>query len=285
MAFDILNLIDELGEKEKKITDLEFVSPVFNGDTVVTNLDGLDYKFKIRKTDPGWYRIRPSDHRRALIVGEADIEEREKYLNCLGKLRMTLTLRQGDVFLALPDKNNKYQFPPNELLPVLLFDDTVLDFDRILTRYDGTNFWFESIDAGNNPMKSDYLRASLEKFIDPKEIKFQDLALEEKLAYNIRTGFDKRFFENKKESSIKDDVEHAGGRFIRFVERSDHYSVTYNVDGDEFTSHISKDSKRMVIAAGICLNGNDQRFDLKSLITVVRQAKDTGVLYRFSHVQ
>jgi hypothetical protein len=160
-----------------------------------------------------------------------------------------------------------------------------MNFDRVIVRYDGANFWFESVDTGNDPTKAEYLRDSLEKLVDPGEIKFANLSFEEKMAYSLRTTFDKRFLEDKKENVLKKDVEHAGGEFVRFVERSDHFSVTYKVDGEEFTSHISKDNKRMVIAAGICLSGNDHRFDLKSLITVVREAQQTGVLHRFNNVQ
>lgn len=285
MPVDVLDIISKLGEKEQKITSLEFVSPIFFNDTVVTRVDGLVYKFTIPKAAPGWYKIRPVDQDTAKIVGEADFMERERYLKHLGKLRVTLALKRDKVFLAVPDKANKYGLPSNELFPVLLYDDSVLNFDRVLARYDGANLWFEGVDISNDPMKAEYLRDSLEKFIDAKKIKFSNLTFEEKLAYTIRTTFDKRFLEDRKEVSIKNDVEHAGGRFVRFVERSDHYSVTYQVDGEEFTSHISKDDRRMVIAAGICLAGNDHRFDLRSLITVVRQARQEGIVHRYHHVR
>lgn len=285
MSLDVLNLIDELGEKERKITDLEFVSPIFNSNIVVTNIDGLVYKFKISLGKPGWYKIRPINHSRAVIVGDADFTDREQYLRRLGKLRMTLTLKKDNVFLALPDKDNKYGLPFSELVPVLLFDDSVLDFDRVIVRYDGVNVWFENVDMNNDPVKAEYLRDSLEKYIDPKNIDRPYLTLEEKMAYTLRTSFDKTFFVDKKEVQLKRDVEHAGGNFVRFVERSDHFSVTYQVDGDQFTSHISKDDNHMVITAGICLENNDNRFDLKSLITVVREAKQTGVLYRFNNTR
>lgn len=285
MSVDVMSIISKLGEKELRVTDLEFISPVFFTDTVVTRIDGLVYKFGIRKTPPGWYKIRPTDHLHAKIVGEADIIEREEYLKRLGKLRVTLTLRKDNVYLAVPDKANKYGFPSNELLPVLLTDDSVLNFDRVIVRYDGANTWFDSVDINNDPTKAEYLRDSLEKYTEPEKIKFANLTFEEKLAYTLRTTFDKRFYENNKEVLLKRDVEHAGGSFVRFVERSDHYSVTYRVDGEEFTSHISKDNKRMVIAAGICLSGNDHRFDLKSLITVVREAQRTGVLHRFHNIR
>jgi hypothetical protein len=282
MSVDVLNVIRSIGEKERKIYSLEFISPIYFTDTVVTRVDGLVYKFSIPKTAPGWYKIRPVDQVRARIVGEADISERESYLKRLGKLRVTITMKRGNVYLAIPDKANKYGLPFKDLLPVYLHDDSIMIFDRALVRYDGVNLWFEGVDTGNDPAKADYLRSSLEKLVDPEKIKFSNLTFEEKLAYSLRTTFDKKFLEDRKEVTLKNDVEHAGGQFVRFVERSDHYSVTYRVDGEEFTSHITKDTRRMVIAAGICLAGNDNKFDLRSLITVVREARQIGVVHRFN---
>lgn len=282
MSKKVLDIIDKLGEKEQQITDMEFISPVFFSDTVVTSIDGLIYKFKIKDVKPGWYKIRPVDEYSAKVVDDADIVDRDQYLHRLGKLRVTLTMKRDQVFLALPDKANKFGLPFNELIPVLLFDDTVLDFDRAIVRYDGSNCWFESVDMGNDPSKADYLRGSLEKYIEPEKITYPKLSFEEKMAYTLRTTFDKNFYQDKKEVVLKRDVEHAGGKFIRYVERSDHYSVTYKVDGSEFTSHISKDSNHMVIAAGICLSGHDHLFDLKSLITVVREAQRKRVVHKFN---
>ena len=54
MSKKVLDIIDKLGEKEQQITDLEFISPVFFSDTVVTSIDGLMYKFKIKDVKPGW---------------------------------------------------------------------------------------------------------------------------------------------------------------------------------------------------------------------------------------
>lgn len=279
---DALSLIKKVGEKERKITDLTFISPIFNNEIVATYVDGLLHTFTIPKTDPGWYIIKPTDIRRAKIIGTAEINEKDKYLRYLGKIRMTLVLKKDDVYMGIPDKSNKYNLPFQEMIPVLLHDDMVLDFDRVIGRYDGSNIWFESVDMRNDPAKSDYLRESFEKHRRSSQIKFENLTFEEKIAYTIRTSLDKKFIEDRKKSSLKDDVEHAGGEFIRFVERSDHFSVTYRVDGEQYTSHISKNEDRKVFAAGICLNGNDNKFDLKSLITVMREAQNKRVTYRVS---
>lgn len=277
---NVLDLIKKVGEAESALFKREFISPIFNNVSVATTVSGLIYTFSIPKTVPGWYKIRPVDKKTAKIVGPAEPVEIEGYQRLLDRVRLVLALKHGPVYMAVPDKANKFGLSPETPLPVFLADDSILDFDRIFARFDGANFWFEAVDMGNDPTKSDYLRVSMEKLVDPKKIKFSGLTFEEKLAYTFRLTFDKKLVEDKKKFSIRGDVEHAGGKFVRFSERSDHYSVTYKVDGDEFTSIISKDPKHMVVTAGICLQGNDRTFNLKSLITVVREAQQRHIVHR-----
>jgi hypothetical protein len=271
-----------MGEKETALTELEFVSPIFNNRVVATRVDGVLYTFQVPRSKPGWFKIKPNDTKYARIVGEADLMEIEQYLKYFDRLRLVVAMKKDRVYLAVPDKMNKFGLPPQELIPVFLTDDSVMDFDRILARYDGANFWFERVDTANDPIKSEYLRNNLERLLDTKSLKCPGLTFEERLAYTLRTTLDKSLVEDRKKKTFQEDVEHAGGKLLRFSEKSDHYSVTYTVDGEQFTSHIAKDSEHRVIAAGICLAGNDRRFDLKSLITVVREAKRRRIVHRFN---
>jgi hypothetical protein len=272
----------KMGEKETALNKLEFVSPIFNNDVVATRVDGVVYTFQVPKSKPGWFKIKPTDTMHARIVGEADLMEIEQYLKYFDRLRLVVALKKNGVYLAVPDKTNKFGLPSHELLPVFLTDDSVMDFDRILARYDGANFWFERVDTANDPIKSEYLRNNLERLLSTKDLKCSGLTFEERLAYTLRTTLDRSLVEDRKKKSLQEDVEHAGGKLVRFSEKSDHYSVTYTVDGEQFTSHIAKDTEHKVIAAGICLAGNDRRFDLKSLITVVREAKRRRIVHRFN---
>lgn len=282
MSDDVLSLIKKMGEKETALTELEFVSPIFNNRVVATRVDGVLYTFQVPRSKPGWFKIKPNDTKYARIVGEADLMEIEQYLKYFDRLRLVVAMKKDRVYLAVPDKMNKFGLPPQELIPVFLTDDSVMDFDRILARYDGANFWFERVDTANDPIKSEYLRNNLERLLDTKSLKCPGLTFEERLAYTLRTTLDKSLVEDRKKKTFQEDVEHAGGKLLRFSEKSDHYSVTYTVDGEQFTSHIAKDSEHRVIAAGICLAGNDRRFDLKSLITVVREAKRRRIVHRFN---
>ena len=267
----ILGLIRKIGGQEasRKV----FVSPVCTNTMVATHIEKIIYTFSIPKVAEGWYRIRPKDKKGAEILGPAGLPEIEKYLKCLEKIRFVLVMKQNGAFFGIPDNANRFGLKPNDLQPIHLCGDAPLDFDRIIARFDGANFWFECIDPGNDQSKAGYLRQSMAKPVQPKNIKFSGLELEEKHAYSLRLAIDRKLTADLQKDSLKQDVEFAGGKFRDFTERSDHYSVNYTVDGQEFTSYVSKDPKHMVITAGLCLSGGDRKFDLKSLVTVIREGQ------------
>lgn len=278
---NVLDLISKIGEKETRTLKKVFISPVFSNTVVATHIDGMVYSFSIPKVAGGWYQIQPADTKKARIIGPAEFEERDGYLKCLDKLRLVLVMKKDGVFYGVPDKANKFGFQVNDLLPIFLNDDTAMDFDRVITRFDGANLWFDGVDQGNDPTKADYLRACMLKVLDPSELKFSGLTLEERLAYTLRLTLDKKLIIDKKKDGLQKAVEFAGGSFVKFVERSDHYSITYRVGGDEYTSYVSKDPVHSVISAGLCLQGNDRLFDLKSLVTVIREGQQKGLIHHY----
>jgi len=273
-----LDLINKIGEEEDSITERDFISPVFSDTIVMTKISGLSYFFSIPKTNPGWYKIRPISKDKARIVSEANLEDKDTYLKCLDRLRVVILFKHKEAHYAIVDKSNKFGIPFRDPIMVYLCDDTVMEFDRVFVRYDGSNFWFESIDSNNDPAKSDYLRESFQKF--KNVVKFSGLTFEEKYGYSLRINLDKKYAEDRKIESLKEDVTHAGGVFKSFHERKDHYSVTFEVDGEDFTSQVTKDPMHKILAAGLCLNGNDRIFNLKSLITVVREAQDRNIVHK-----
>lgn len=276
----IFGIIDELGGMEEALQEREFVSPVFNTRLVATQVDGLVYTFKIPQMRQGWYKFKPVDPQSARSVGEASFLEREQYLSALEKYRVVLVMKHKSVYLAVPEKMNKFRLSFKEPVPVLLPDDSVMDFEQVIVRYDGVNTWFGEPDPSYDPRKGDYLRRSLEELVEPLDLKFSGLTFEEKQAYSFRVSLSKRFIEDRKEKGLRESVEHAGGAFIRFLEREDHYSVTYRVEGEEYTSQVSKDPVHRVLSAGLCLNSNDRRFDLKSLVTVIREGQRGDLIYK-----
>jgi hypothetical protein len=284
----ILDLISKIGAEEKALIDLEFVSPVFNNTQVATRVSGIVYTFIIPKVKPGWYKIKPTDTKFAKVVGEAGLSEIEKYQKYLRDVRVTVAQKKDGIYMGIIGTGTMDVF--GQTAYVLLADDTISDFDRVICKYDGCNFWYSSLDSLNDPSKADYLRESMAKLVPPEKIKYKGLVFDEKAAYGFRVGLDlkyaeemKRIAEEARKTTLQKDVEYAGGQFVNSEEKSDHYSVTYIVDGHQYTSYISKDPSHRVITAGICLAGTDHRFDLKSLITVMREGQRRHLIHRTMH--
>jgi len=283
---DILNLIDSLGQKEKNIKEQTIVSPVYKNREIVARIEGVVCRLKIPKVTDGWWTFQPRNLKSASLQEEATFMEREDYLSMLTKVRMVLVYKRDGVYYAVPQKNNKLGLSESTLVPVFLVsEDEAQNFCWIIARFDGANFWYESVDFRQDPMKMDYLAKSFEEFRKPGVIQFSGLSIEDKIAYTLRYRFDEEAKKSSAEYQVKKNVEFAGGNFIRFVERNDHYSVTYKVGRQQYTSYVTKDSSMHVLTAGICLSGHDRDYDLTSLITVLREGQRRGLIYRFNNTR
>lgn len=282
---DVLDIIRGLGEKEESLIGSEFVSPIFHNTRVITLVKGLVYSLFVPRTKPGWYRIKPVSVGEAEIAGEADLLQREDYLRRFPRIRVVLIQKQDDYYIGLPLKNNNQGLSFHNPLPVLLSSDVISSFETVICGFDGSNLWFMDVDPSSDMIKSDYLREQFEKGTDPDKIRFKGLSLEEKIAYSVRCSLDKNHRELLKQRTLKQDVEFAGGQFVKYEERGDHYSVTYKVDDHEYTSYISKDPIHQVLTAGICLDGGDKDFDLTSLITVIREGQRRNLIHRFHNTR
>lgn len=282
-----------MGKQEEMITEKVIISPVFYNRRVVIRIHGIIHYLNIPITKPGWYRFKALDNKRAEVVAPAEIDEVQSYLKYLPKIRMVLVHRKKESYLGVPIKSNHLGLNVSELYPVLLFDDMVTNFSKCLCRFDGANIWYDSIDMSADPMITDYLDESLKKFQDPSRLKISGLTLEEKIAFNIKYKIEKkikeereRLLEEQKKTKIERDIEFAGGKFLESNEKSDHLYVTYEVDGEQFNTIVSKDQSHHVITAGICLTDHstghtgDKDYDLKALISVIKEGQRTNQISR-----
>ena len=264
----VLNLITRIGQKERKLSDLRIISPVCGNRQIATWIEGIIYRLNIARLNPGWYRFQSVDFTKASAKGTAELSEVETYLRKLPRLRMVLVQRENDTYWAMSLKQYNLD---TDLCPVLLVDNTPMDFDTVLVRFDGARLWYQDIDPRNDPQRTEYLRHEWENHVEPDKLRFSGMVQEERLAYALRFQMDKEMQKKGKEARLRTAVEHGGGSLVSYIERADHFSVTYTVDGRQYTSRVTKDDSLSVLSAGICLNGQDTKFDLKSLIPVLKE--------------
>jgi hypothetical protein len=113
----------------------------------------------------------------------------------------------------------------------------------------------------------------------PDQVQRPGLTAEEREAYaanywpRYETSEEAR--RSREETRLRQALAHAGAAMRDYRDRGDVYTITYEVDGQRHTSVVNKNDLTVQVA-GICLSGEDEKFDLQSLIGVVREAQGGG---------
>ncbi len=276
---DVLN---RLAAAEEQFLAREFLAPVLRRCPVQVRVAGVVCRIKVEPADfEGWGVFRPSSHSAAKLVRPARLPERQRYLELFPLLRLILCRRQGEQWLAVPAHQADRRFRIQGLLPVHLVEDAQL-FEVVCTRFDGANCWFEQPDGRRDPAAAAYLRKALNDRVPPDELSRPGLTAEERTAYGVNywpiLQAELESARDRAETRLRDALAHAGAELLGYLEHGDSYRVEYDVGGVRHVSAVKKDDLSVQVA-GICLSGEDERFDLQSLVGVVREAQgdDYGV--------
>jgi hypothetical protein len=113
---------------------------------------------------------------------------------------------------------------------------------------------------------------ALKAFLSPKALRFSGLTPELREAYSLILNQVGELRVRCDETRLRRALEMGGGSLESFVDRGDYWTTQWTTsDGETYTSAIQKDNLS-VMSAGICLDGEDAKFDLQSLVGVVEQA-------------
>ena len=282
----INDALNRLVEAEEKFLASEFLAPAIRGGQVQMRIAGVICRLKIQPTDfEGFGVFRPKSHAEAQLVRPARLAERQRYLELFPIVRLIVAGRQDDMWLAIPAHRGDTRFQMEGMVPVRLVEEAQL-FEVIQARFDGSQFWYAGSDPRWDPAMAAYLRQALEKMVTPDKLDRPGLTAEERQAYasnywpRYETSEEAR--RSREENRLRQALEHAGAELRDYVERRDVYTITYEVDGQRHVSAISKNDLSVQVA-GICLSGEDQKFDLQSLVGVIREAQEGNGLVRVGH--
>jgi hypothetical protein len=283
MSNDVHELLNRLTIAEERFLDREFLAPVLRDTPVQVRIAGVICRLSVQPADfEGWGIFRPLSFSETSLVRPCRLAERQRYLELFPLVRLILSGRQDDQWLAIPAHRADTRFKIEGQLPVRLVEDAQ-PFEVIQSRFDGCQFWYASADPRWDPATAGYLRQALDQMAHPDSLSRPGLTAEERTAYAL--NYWPRYLASEEarrsadEQRLRQALEHAGAELKDYLERPDVYTVTYEIDGQRHISTVSKKDLSVQVA-GICLSGEDEKFDLHSLVGVIREAQGGGRVVR-----
>jgi hypothetical protein len=269
---NIYNLLDRMESAEEAFLRTEFLAPVLPGSQVRVRIAGIVCTLRVvGQADPGWAILRPLALDRAQVIGKPGLRQVRDFLALFPALRLLLVVRSGRDWLAMPAHRGDRRFLLDGPVPVHLVIGAE-PFQCVVARFDGSHFWYQGVDRRRNPAIAAYLRAALVAEMAPDDLHKPTMTAEEREAYRLAYQAIETARRNRVEVRLSDALAHAGAELASYIEREGAYAVTFTVDGQRHRSTVHKDDLA-VLVAGICLGGQDRRFDLTSLVGVLREGQ------------
>ena len=273
---ETLTLIEALARDEAAVRDREFLAPLLAPGRVRLRLRDLIYELAVTGAASGWWICRMLDAYHAQVIGEALPWQRGEYLALWPALRLLLLEPLNrDAWLALP-------YNPADALQRFRFAGPVVvclveggqPFERVIGRVEGGTIWYDDRDRRADPWVAEALRAALAA--GQGEARIPHLGAGERAAYTLfvqRQAAQQAAAEEARTAQrLSHALEVAGAHLLGYDTSESGLRVTWERDGQRSVTVIDADLN--VVWAGICLSGEDERFDLSSIVRVVQEAPD-----------
>jgi hypothetical protein len=275
------DLLNKMESAEETFLQTEFLSPVMPGGQVRVRIAGVVCTLGVEgAAEPGWAILRPLSLNAAQVVGQPTLRQIRDYLELFPQIKMILLARKDRDWLALHAHKGDRRFQLDGPARVRLAEG-VEPFQQIVARYDGAQFWFQEVDRRRSPAIAAYLRECMNAETPPSNLRKPTLTAEERAAYAIAyEGTAKARAaarRSREEARLSDALTHAGAELVSFMEQRGVYTVNFRMGQRQHRTIVRRDDLT-VLAAGICLSGQDQRFDLQSLVGVIREGAQRGRL-------
>lgn len=272
---DIHTLLDRVASAERDFMKAEFLAPVLKGGQVRVRILGLVLTLRVAGSfEPGWAILKPLSTDRAQVLRKPGLQQVRNYLALFPAIRLLLLTRGDTDWLAVPAQTENTRFQIKGAVPIHLAVG-VEPFEQIVARFDGTRFLFQEVDRRRSPAIAAYLRDALESGTPPDQLRKPTLTAQEREAYRQVYRALEEAKRSRAEIRLRNTLTRADAALRSYVEHEGAYTVSFTADDRIHRATIRKDDLT-VISAGICLSGQDQRFDLQSLVGVLREARREG---------
>jgi hypothetical protein len=270
---DIHKILSQLAAIEAELLNTQFLAPCVRGGRVRIRVGSMVYTFQPQPQNfEGWAIFGPINEKIAAVVGKPSLPQLTEYLQLLVPVRLQLAcLLQGQTWLAYPvnESDVKQRIGFAKPVPIHLVSEGS-QFEPIVARWDGHSWWFDQIDRRADPRPSEELKAALKKLTFPEEVRFKGMTPSMRTVYELAIqnlkDFDPKILDERR---LQRALKMGGGELRGFCDRADYWLVEWTSrNGERHSSAIAKNDLT-VMSAGICLSGDDMKFDLQSLVGVV----------------
>jgi hypothetical protein len=267
-----LSLLSSLAKVEEEAMNAEFVAIVRPGGRVLVKVGGVPLILPVDRADLSGFGVFIHDGGVAKFVREAGLQDRRKLLDSLPIVRL-IACFQREQWRGIQASDGPVKV--NGIVPIFL-PGAIRQFDTVVTRFDGQKFWYDRTDR-LNAISATSMRADLEA--ERESPSAASIPKTSRRAYQIAYA---AFLDGKRdrnEERLKAAVERAGAAYKSYSENPDHFVVEFEVLGERIRSVVDKTSDLNVVASGICLSGQDEVFDIQSLVSVIAEGKRRGLIH------
>jgi hypothetical protein len=261
-------LITTFARAEEALRGQEFVAPLLRGGRARLRVRGLVCELAVAGARPGWWRCRMRDAHHAETVDEAMPWQRGDYLALWQALRLVLLHPLGEHgdWAALPlNPSDAWQrFGMRGPLVARLVENGQ-PFERVIARVEGRTLWYDDQDRRADPAIAESLRAALHA--EQAAPNVANLSPGEQAAYALLA---RQHMRDHTEQRLIDALAIGGARLVGYEAADGGLRVTWARGTERNVALVS--TSMDVVSAGICLSGQDERFDLASIIGVVADA-------------
>ena len=281
---DVNDLLRRLAATENALRGQQFVAPCARGGQLRVRVAGLVYTFKPQPANfAGWGVFEIQDEQTARFVEEPMLAQVAEYLQMFPAARLRLAYRLQDAtWLAFPAHEGDWRQRFNgeaRPVPVHLVSDGQ-EFEPVIARHFGGAWWFDEVDRRAAPELTDKLREDWRARLTPEALRWPGLTPEMRACYSLLWRREVQQTEQleqqsaaaqerRDEARLRGALEFGGGDLRGFRDRGDHWLVEWQTAGGEWHNSAIAKNDLTVVSAGICLDGEDRKFDLQSLVAVV----------------
>lgn len=283
---DAKYLLNKMAAKESNFRSKEFVAPFTEKSKKVhVKIDNIVYPIRIiGHSGNGFGIFKSIDGSCAKFIKMAPFELHRAYLDMLPQQLLILCYQNEQGWIAYPmnAESARKSIGLESEVPVRGVSDCER-FDIIISRFDGLNFWFDSMWLGGNIQKSIYMRECFDPKYTPQRMKellssIREISPEDKKSFDLAIASWIVFTKQSTEDKIRNFIEMGGAKLRSYVIRGENIEVKWtSKNGNIYDSLVDKNFD--VVSAGICLSNEDHKFHLKDLPFIIDIGEDREVIH------